>query len=386
MQKFYLKRHKRPYCIEEIAHMGITKGTVLKPDKQDKWIPADQIDELSELLEEQPLSYTGIRKHYKNSYLVSGRKVTAIFFLFALTILFPPIIDGQLEGLHYLFVEWKLIVYTVLIVGTTVLCMYDIMHRRYYRIIKKTKTVHKITEITYEVQTGVSFKKDVSELNEFEIKWRVLDNYRRREGTKARRATFEKLEEAKAYFDKQTVDKLIFEKSISGEKKQYKKPSIFQFLKEKNKTLYFNPVKYNSVFIMLGVFFMVNCSFFIWAWGPIETKKIIIATPLVLLIITYIILKIKNAKSTCYLRIIKRRVKQGLYSHTSYHLQSCITKNGDKAKVWKDLNVVKTYRVSGNRHSFTYEYIEEDREYLMTLFVKKTRDMTPEVTVESIDA
>ena len=391
MQKIILKRDNKAYSLEELAHLKVTKSNKVRRKNESEWVTADQIDELKELLIDT-ISYTEVRKHYGKYPILSKKTVSILTTLFLITIgmgtafLIPlfskySILEGLNIIFNFLLTHWKIITYTSLALGSILLIVYIAitLPYRYYRLIKITKkeyaNVKTKPKVSYQIQKHTSFKKDPSTLDETKIRWRVYKNYEYDSIANIRIST---QEEAKAAFDKLTFEKLVFEKAITSEKVQFKKPSVFPFIKEKLKIMAAHPSK--GVLYIFGAFFTFFIIFTItWIKAVLNLEdlptffKIIIGVPSIILGIIYISFKIKILLSPTYcFRVIERKVRQGSSHEISYHLQLCPV-HQKKGKQWQDINVVKESRSTiGSGRTYVNLYWIEDKKELITVFNEKT--------------
>ncbi|WP_299840246.1 hypothetical protein [uncultured Tenacibaculum sp.] len=369
----------------------------LEKENKHEWGTVVQLKEVSKQLARYNdiQVYKEIRKPYDKRYLISGTKVVYIFLFFILTICFPYTFIFNNEKptkFDFVFVDWKIVVYISLLIISIISCLYDILHQRYYRLIKITERKFNKTKVYYQIRKYISFKKSIDNINKEKVRWSVHkcnnseskwysdhDELHRLKPKK----NFKSVKKAKATFDKLMLDKTITERNITREKTQIYKPSFFQFLKEKNEIFYFNPNQnyrdiaffgFQLILIYSG-YFMIDLT---------TTLHIILGIPLSLLTMFFVFVKfeILSSKPRC-LRVIERKVQQGSYRKTSYHLQSCPLDKRMNSKYWKDINPNK---IGNSNHGRYYtSYLEVNKEELIKLFTKLTKDGTIHIKEETID-
>ena len=353
MKRYCLNRkNKKSYSLDDLTFEKITKDTEVRVKDESAWTTAGEIEEINEWLLKQSSSYSEIRKHHQKRFLISGVKVFNVCLLFFIISLLPDFSEFDGPTLKTMPTEWKMALCALVMLVTMITCLYDYFYHTYYRLIKKTEKNKLKTNIYYQIQSAVSLKKEASDLNGDNMSWSVEKVFYD-ESSK---------DQAKTYFDKLTVEKMIVERVVRTKKARYEAPGVFEFLREKNKILYFNPIKKGFFFVYaLSViaFIVTYVNLLAFIALPLQTIFIIIGVVLISLFVPYFIIKQKIKSSNSFLRIIQRSVRQGMYHKISHHLQSC-TANGDNED-WNDFNIVKYYSISRNGSRSGYHYIEEEK-------------------------
>ncbi|MDO5968678.1 hypothetical protein Q4Q35_02555 [Flavivirga aquimarina] len=181
--------------------------------------------------------------------------------------------------------------------------MYTNFYYRYYRLIKRTEQRGPNKKQYYVVQTCLSSKKLEKFLIKKRVKWKDVES-----GTK---------ENIEAFFDQKTIEKKVDEILLSPIKKAILKPKFLHKFREKN-----NILKAEINVAKSFLYLLLPVLLFGLAWySPQPFYTIGVA---ILILIIACVFYIKNTSR--FLRVIEKRVHQGRYEKTSYHIQSFISK------------------------------------------------------------
>ena len=164
--------------------------------------------------------YSNIRTSGTKKYLISGKyfiRLMLLLFVVVLIPVFPNIDDSIFKGFVMIL---KFVACFFLITTFSLYHWYRLNRIKYYKLIKKTNKTTISSESFYQIQVSYSLNKNINPQN---LKWKSHKEY-----------DYIKDElEAKQFFDKLTVEKLIDERVVLKEKERMKAPGLIDLIKSK---------------------------------------------------------------------------------------------------------------------------------------------------------
>lgn len=372
MKRFFINnKNNKSYTLDELSKQEINSKTKVKVVGGTEWVTADTVDELNDQLNLNA-SYEKLRKVIKPRHRkLSIAKILVVSYILVFIRFLPVTSDtGMINVLP--FSDFKIIGMSIVLGWVVIRFIFKLLLHRYAWIVKKTeKSNQKTDKVRYEIQTFLSFKANKKEFNEKKVKWK-----------KSKHRSYSDLSDAKKEFDKLTIEKRIYVSPITEVLKRNRKPRLIEELQQKNKLFYMNPLNFllrAGLIITLILIVGIGAVYYalkIKYSNAIQQEEIYNIINMIggSIVGLYLILILHVKTSKCYLRVIKRRVKQGMYVENTYHLQYYVTRkkieqvqNNKKIK-WENLNMIK----SNFGDNFRKPHIIGHKGTLLEVFNKST--------------